>query len=323
MPIRSARIACLVLLFGVAATVSKVQAQTAFSFLRLDPSARAASLGGAFSAVFDDDVNALFYNPALLNDSMHRALSVSYLNHVAGVNGGFVAHARHVDGLGTLGAGLRYVGWGRLDGYDQEGNETGDFGAGDAALTLSFARAEQDRFQYGAGIHAAFSSIDTYSATALAADVGVAYHFPDHLLTLSASANNVGVVLDRLGASRDELPLDLRIGLSKRLAYVPLLISVSGYDLNRVGEDSGNGSFIAGAFRHVAFGGEFRFSEAFNVRLGYNHRRHQDLKMKSRLDLAGLGVGVGIKVSTFRFDYAFSSWSSLGGLHRFTLRTVI
>ncbi len=61
---------------------SVVQAQpgqlTGFSFLRMEPSARAAALGGAFNAVQGDDVNAFFYNPALANAQMHRGLSVSF-----------------------------------------------------------------------------------------------------------------------------------------------------------------------------------------------------------------------------------------------------
>ncbi len=319
------RIIPLLLIFCGVSTTAPAQPgpATAFSFLRLEPSARAASLGGAFSAVYGDDVNALFFNPALLNEDAHRALSISYLNHLAGINAGFVAHSRHVEGVGTLGAGLRYVRWGNMDGYDEGGQPTGDFDAGDAALTVSLARSEQERLRYGANVHAMHSSIGSYGASALAADVGVAYHLPERRLTLSASANNLGAVLDRFGPSRDALPFDVRIGVSKRLQYVPFLLSVTGYNLNHVGDDLGGGGPVGDALRHVAIGGEFQFSEAFNVRFGYNHRRHQDLKMKSRLDMAGLGLGFGIKVSTFRFDYAFNSWSTLGGLHQFTLQTVL
>lgn len=130
-------------------------------------------------------------------------------------------------------------------------------------------------------------------------------------------------MLDHLGTSKDGLPLDLRLGVSKRLQYVPLLISVTGYNLNQVGDDVGGSGPVGDVMRHVAVGAEFHFSEAFKVRSGYNHRRHEDLKMKSRLDMAGLGLGFGIKVSNVQFDYAFSSWSTMGGLHQFTLRTVI
>ncbi len=294
-----------------------------FSFLRLEPSARAASLGGSFSAVYGDDVNALFHNPALLNEQMHRVLSLSYLNHLGGINAGFLAHARRIEGVGTFGAGLRFVSWGDMTGYDESGDETGSIGASNTALTLSYSRSDSPRLHYGINVHTAFSRVDTYSATAFAADVGAAYHLPGPQFTVSASLNNVGIVANSLGNVSDDLPLDLRIGFSKRLQYVPLMLSLTGYNLNRIGDEPDSGTSLGGAMRHVALGGEFQFSEAFQLRLGYNHRRHQDLKMKSRLDLAGFGAGFGIKVSRIRFDYAFNSWSSLGGLHQFTVRTVI
>lgn len=322
---RSLSVLSLIVVLGLLSTGPAALAQpgpaSAFSFLRLEPSARAASLGGAFSAVYGDDVNVLFYNPALLNQEMHGALSLSYLNHLGGVNAGFVGHARHVEQLGgTLAAGLRFVSWGDMTGYDEEGEETGDFGASNSALTLSYARADDSRLRMGASLHAVFSRVEAYGATAVAADAGLAYHMPEPQLTLSASVNNIGIVTASLGDTKDELPIDVRIGVAKRLQYVPLMLTVTGYNLNRIGSD---GETVSDALRHVAVGWEFLFSDAFQLRIGYNHRRHQDLKMKSRLDLAGFAAGFGIKVSQIRFDYAFNSWSSLGGLHQFTVRTKI
>jgi len=330
MEYRYLRTVSFVLLLSVISTVGvldSVFAQSGpastFSFLRVEPSARAASLGGSFSAVYGDDINALFYNPALLNEGMHRALSLSYLNHIGGVNAGFIAYGRHLYGVGTFGAGLRYVGWGDMTGYDESGEETDDFNASSTAFTLSLSRSDDSRLHYGANVHTAFARIDSYGATAIAADAGLAYHLSESQLTLSASVNNVGVVVGSIGSVRDRLPIDVRVGLAKRMQYVPLMISITGYNLNLIGEDSGGGNAIGDAMRHIAVGGEFQFSEAFQLRVGYNHRRHQDLKMKSRLDLAGFGAGFGIGVSHIRFDYAFNSWSSLGGLHQFTVRTVI
>ena len=326
MQSRYAQLSAALLFIGaIFATPASAQPgpTTAFSFLRLEPSARAAALAGSFSAVYGDDVNAFFYNPALLNPDMHRAASFSYLNHLGDVNAGFLAYSRHLDGLGSFGAGLRFVTWGGMEGYDEAGESTGDFGASNAALTVSYARSDDERLSYGASVHAILSSVESYRASALAADLGAVYHLSEAQMTLSASVNNLGIVLSSLGQTSDDLPLDVRVALSKRLQYVPLMLSVTGYNLNRIGDDTAEGSAVSDVMRHIAIGGEFQFSEAFNIRFGYNHRRHQDLKMKSRLDMAGLGAGFGIKVSSIRFDYAFNSWSSLGGLHQFTLRTVI
>ena len=293
-----------------------------FSFLTVEPSARAAALGGAFSAVYDGDVNGLFYNPALLDETTHRSLAVSYLNHVSDLNLGFAAFGYHREGLGTFGAGLRFLTWSGLDGADATGAETGSFGASDAALTLSFARAYDARLRYGVSVHGILSSVDAFQASALALDAGVLYHVPERLLSVSASLHHLGVVLSSLGsATDDELPLDLRLSVAKRLRYLPLQLSVTGYDLTNPGSDLPGSTAVDDLFHHLAFGGEFQFSEAFQLRVGYNHRRHEALKTKTRLDLAGFGAGFGLRLARLRIDYAFNSWSSLGGLHQFSLQT--
>jgi len=320
----SSAVLVVVLLVGLTLPASAQPTDlTGFSFLRLEPSARAAALGGSFNAVYGDDVNAFFYNPALLNDAMHGVLSVSYLNHLSDINAGFAAYSRHLDGIGTVGGGLRFLSWGELQGADEQGNRTDTFGASDVALTAGLSRAHDDHLQYGASVHVIYSSIDTYNASALAADAGVLYVLPSQQLTLSASVNNLGVTLNSLGSTRDDLPIDVRVGVTKRLRYLPLLVSVMGYNLHDFDSLSDTATTLDNILGHLAIGGELQFGEAFNVRLGYNHRRHEALKTKSRLDLAGFGIGFGLKITRFHLDYAYNSWSENGGLHQLTVRTAI
>jgi len=319
------RVSVFMVMASLALISTAVQAQpgpiTGFSFLRFEPSARAAALGGSFSSVYGDDVNGLFYNPALLNASMHNTLSVSYLNFLSDVNAGFLAYGRTYEALGSVGVGIRFLTWGDVQGGDEQGNKTGSFGAGDVALTVGLARSYGETFRYGGNVHFVHSQIESYRASALAADVGIVYHLAASRFTASASVNNVGFALQSLGAERDELPMDLRLGVSKRLEHVPLLLSLTVYNLNHPNEVADGTGAISRALHFVLIGGEFQFSPAFNLRFGYNHRRHEALKAQSRLDTAGLGVGFGLKVAGANVDYAFNSWSSAGGLHQFTLRT--
>ena len=294
-----------------------------FSFLRMEPSARSAALGGSFAAMYGDDINAMFYNPALLNESMHRSMSISFLNHVSDLRAGFIAYGLHADRIGSLGFGIRFLNWGSLTEADENGNELGSFSANDVAFTVGISRIYTDQVYFGANLHSVLSNIDSFSASALALDLGIMYHSLDESFAFSASVNNLGITLSSLGATEDELPLDFRVGITKRLAHLPLLISITGYNLHDYESAVPGASTVSEIMEHVALGGEFQFSEGFNLRFGYNHRRHETLKVKSRLDFAGFGFGVGLKISRVRFDYGFNSWSSFGGLHQFTLRTVI
>lgn len=312
------------LLLGlVAGAVAQPSDVTGFAFLRTEPSARAAALAGSVGSSYGDDVNGLFYNPALLNESMHGMLSLSYLNHLTDINGGFIAYARHYEGIGTIGAGLRFVDWGSLERANEAGERLGNFNAGDVALSVSAARPYGERLRYGATAHVVYSAIESFRASALAVDLGGMYYVADADFAVSASVNNLGFVLSSLGAASDELPIDLRLGVSKKLAHLPLLISVMGYNLHDFDTVSDEATVIDNVLYHVAVGGELQFSESFNVRVGYNHRRHDTLRSGSRLDFAGVGLGAGIRVKGFRFDYAYNSWSTLGGLNQLTLGTRI
>lgn len=325
--LRSAGLLILALLVAILIMPQSVRADsgpvTGFSFLQLEPSARASALGGSLSGIYGDDVNAFFYNPALLNEQMHGAASLSYVNYLHDVTAGFAAYSREVSGVGVLAAGLRFLTWGQVDGRDENGEETGTYGATDFALTVGLSRMAGEGLRYGGSVHLIRSNIASHRAAAIAADAGVAYHIADHGLTLSASVNNLGHTFNSLGTVADELPLDLRVSVSKRLQHVPLLLSITAYNLNRPDDVTEDVGAISKAMEFIRLGAEFQFSEAFHVRAGYNHRRHEQLKTQSRLDLAGFGAGFGIRLASVNVDYAFSSWSSAGSLHQFTVRTRI
>ncbi len=315
----AAFVACLA---GAALGPHAARGQTSelvtFSFLRLDPSARAAALAGSFGAVGDGDVNAMFYNPALLGPATHKAVSASYLNHLADINAGFLASSYRVERLRTtFGAGLRFVTWGEFERADETGQRQGTFTAGDVVLTLGAARAYGERLRYGANVHVVYSAIETARASALAADLGVAYRLPMQDFVVSAAVTNAGRALRSFGRTRDTLPTDVRLSVSKELAYLPLMLTATGYDVQNLGRGVENGTTLDNALAHLTFGAELTPVEAFRLRLGYDHRRAQELDLGR--GLAGVGAGFGLAVNRLRIDYAYNAWSSFGGLHRFTL----
>jgi hypothetical protein len=264
----------------------------------------------------------LFHNPALLGPATSRSVGLSYQNHLSDINAGTLAYSHTIRGLGTtVGGGLRFVHWGTLEGRNAFGEPTGSFNAGDVALSLSAARAVGPRWRYGGTVHLVHAGIETARATALAGDVGVLYRWPAQQLSVGASLRNAGTVLDGFASQNDEtLPLDLRLSVSKQLAHLPLRLTMSGYDLTALDGAIVDGSTADDVLSHLVVGGEFQLGRAFRARIGYNHRQSQELASGTRLDLAGLSAGFGVVVDRLSVDYAYSSWSDLGGLHQFTLR---
>ena len=315
----------LAALFFSCACIHSASGQTdaalGFPIMQLEPSARAAALGGSLVAEAESDINAFFYNPASLDYTMDRALSFSFLNHLTDIRAGFLAYGMDVPRLGTLGLGVRFLSWGDLERMDAQGNAEGRFNAGDVAFTAGLSYAYSQSIKIGVNINSIFSRIDDRNASALAADLGVLYVADGGYLTAGMAVNNLGFTLSSLGSSEDELPINLQVSVSRRLRYLPLRISLTGFDLNNAGTRAAQGSSLSQFMQHMLIGGEFLFSDNFNLRFGYNHRQHDALKVKSRLDFAGFSFGTGIRISRILFDYSFSSWSSIGGLHQISLGT--
>ena len=292
-----------------------------FPLLRFDASARTAALGGAYTAMADGDVNALFYNPAIPSRGTSGVSSISYLNHLSDINAGTLAYSRSVEDLGTtFSGGVRFVHWGTFQRRNERGERTGTFFAGDVALTLGASRGLGPRLRYGTNVHVLHAQIDRSQATALATDLGVLYRVPAHQLAVGASLRHLGVSLDGFGRREATLPLDLQLGVTKRLAHLPLLLTLTAYDLTEVGTGVEGGTTFDHVLGHLTFGGELGLGEVLRLRLGYNHRRSQDTALADQFDLGGLGGGFGLVIEEFAVDYAYNSWSELGGLHQFTVR---
>lgn len=314
------------ILAGVLGVASLAHGQpgdvTAFTLLRMESSGRVAGLAGAAVALDPSDVSTAFQNPALIQSAMAGMLATSYVNHLSDVKAGFASYAADVGRVGTVMGGLRYLTYGTFERADANGIRDGTtFGAYDAVVSLGVGRSYSESLHYGATAHWIFSRIDDAGAGAFAADAGVYYYMADERLGVSLSVHNIGATLDSFGETKDELPVDLRIGASKRLMHLPLHLTIMGYNLHDL--EGSDGSVVDDVLEHVAVGGEFILGPAVRMRIGYNHRRHQDLKTDSRLDLAGVGLGFGIMANRFRFDYAYNDWSALGGIHHLTVQTRI
>jgi hypothetical protein len=162
--------------------------------------------------------------------------------------------------------------------------------------------------------------IERAGAVALALDLGGLYRVPSRRFALGVSLRHLGGMVDGFLDTREPLPLDLQVGASKRLAHLPLLLTATAYDLTNLSEGIRGGTTIDHVLGHLALGAELQPGDILRLRVGYNHRRSTELALTDRFDLAGLGLGFGVTVSALTVDYAYNSWSSLGGLHQFTLR---
>jgi hypothetical protein len=290
--------------------------QNVYEFLRLDMSARAGALAGSFVSN-NDDPNVIFYNPAGLGLLTESPISFSYLKHLLDINLTSLAYSTEIEGIGRVGAAIKYVNYGDFKAADENGEITGSFSAGDVALILGYANTLDKNFYYGINAKVIYSSIDSYSSTGIAADVGLHYTLPDDEFDLGFAILNMGTQISAYGNTKEDLPLDIVLGVSKRLAHLPLRLSLDFHKLNE-----GRDDFIS-RFKAFTIGGEFLLSRVLRLRLGYDNEKRKELKIGTTAGTAGFNIGVGILISRYNFDYGFSSMGLIGGLHRISISTTL
>ena len=279
-------------------------------------SARAASLGGSF-VTNNDDVDVLFYNPAGMSFLEKDPVSFSFVKHLMDINLFSLAYSTEFEDIGRFGSAIKYINYGSFDEADEFGNRTGEFSAGELAFILGYTNEFSENFYYGANAKVIYSSIADESSSAIALDLGINYEIPNQKLNLAAAVLNLGTQLSSYIDTKEDLPLDVTIGISKRLENLPVRLSLDFHQLNKDRDE---------LYQHLkgfSVGAEFYLSEVFTLRFGYDNEKRSDLKVGSSSGIAGFNGGLGVKVSEYSFNYGYSSLGSIGAMHRIGLATAL
>jgi hypothetical protein len=283
-----------------------------YSFLRNDVGARAAGLNGSFVSMTNDP-NSIFYNPAALATITQPKGSVGFLKHLLDVNGGHLSYAHSLEGIGTIGGGIIFLDYGSFTETDESMNVLGTFGARDLAFVVGLGRSIDEVTSVGVNAKLIYSSIANTSSFAVALDAGVLYQIPAENITLGASILTLGTQVNAYQQTKESLPLDVKIGITKRPEHLPVLLNLNFHKLNESQDD-----FLQ-RFSSFSLGAEFLMSESVRLRVGYNNEQRKELKLGTSAGLAGISLGGGILFGDYVLDYAFNSYGKIGGLHRITL----
>ncbi len=319
------------------ATFAQVGGETTYQFLNLISSPRQAALGGKVITNYDYDVTQGLYNPATINVEMDNQLALNYTSYLGGIGYGTAAYAytldRHVQ---TFHGGVTYINYGDFDGYDEEGNETGSFSGSEAALSLGYAfNIPWSDFYIGTNVKLITSKLEQYSSFGAALDVGAIYI--DEKLGFHAAlvVRNIGAQISTYAGQNEPLPLEVDFGMSQKLENVPIRWHITMENLqtwniakpnparsttdlegNQTEEKVG---FLNNAMRHMILGAELFPDKGFNIRVGYNFRRAEELRIVEQRNFSGLSFGIGLKMNKMRFSYSHARYSSAANTSFFGL----
>lgn len=290
------------------------QQEAAYQFLNIDMSARAGALAGSFVSN-NDDADVIFYNPAGVGTLEGTPVSFSFVKHLLDINLASLSYSTNLENIGRIGAAVKYINYGTFVGADDAGNKTGNYGAGEVAFIAGYSNILDKNLFYGANLKFIFSKLADVSSSAVAMDLGLHYSMPENLLDFGFSILNAGTQLSSYYSTREDLPLDIVIGASKKMEHMPVKVSLDFHNLNDTQYQ------FASRFQFFTFGAEFYLSKAFRLRFGYDNQKRQELKIGNFSGLAGFNVGLGLTVSNYNFDYGFSSLGLVGAMHRVTIST--
>jgi len=312
--------------------------RTIFQFLNLETAPRHAALGGKLVTDYRNNPIAGLYNPASINETMSGNFSVNYTNFLADINYGSFATVYNIPRTyHTFHLGVIYINYGDFDGFDVEGNTTGTFGANEAAVSLGYGyKLPNSNFRIGANIKAINSSLEQYKSFGIAGDIGILYLKEEWNLNIGLSVRNIGKQLTTFADTEEDLPLEINLGISQTLQNAPVrwflnLQNLQQYELaftneNRNQESNfGEGtriddpSFFNNILRHVNIGAELFPEKAVNIRLGFNFRRAEELKIADQRSFAGLSAGFGLKIGKLKFNYAWTRFNLVGSSNTFGL----
>jgi hypothetical protein len=300
-------------------------------------SPRQAALGGKTITIYDEDVNQANFNPATINPDMDNHLALNYGSYFGEVAYGTASYAYTYDRhLQTFQAGINYLNYGNFQGYDENGQPTSSFTGSETALSFGYSyNVPNTSLHLGANGKLISSTLETYNSFGGAIDVGILYIDEKNDVNWALVIRNIGIQFTSYSGTRESLPLEVMAGVSQQLENVPLrwhltLDNLQQWNIafsnpNRAASSLDGTttpekvSVMKNALEHVIFGVELFPQRAFNLRIGYNFRRAEELRIMDQRNFSGMSVGFGLKINKLKFNYSYSRYTLAGNTSLFGL----
>jgi hypothetical protein len=330
-----------VLLLAIGATLVDAQTQKAginsAAFLKVGVGARQAALGSAVTSLNEDATN-MFWNPAgiALKDQSAQ-VGFTYNNWIGGLSQEAAAVSYNWTDVGTIGVGFQSFGISgitadRDNGYSDpllqsqvtDMNTTSTYDYQDLLLQLTYSRYITDYLSLGASVKYIHEKIDDVGAGTVGFDLGSVYNIGLLGWSIGARINNLGGDI-KFYDYASPIPLTFSIGTS----LVPVDAGITKWmlALDIVKPQDGTQYYYAGT--------ELGFDKTFFVRAGWKFNyswfgltgsgiddgTSTRPPIQTSLERGSFGAGVRVPFDTYmvNVDYAYTVFSSLNGVHRFTI----
>jgi hypothetical protein len=320
------------------ASAQTLGGSTVYNFLNLPNTPQLSALGGINISTLTKDIGMTFNNPAMLRPSMNMQVNTAFNSIYAGIDsyslcaGGYNSHLQT-----NFAVGINYFDYGDVTQTDAAGNILGAFHPADYVAQVSASRQYEKRWFYGFTLKYIHSAYGVYRSSGAAMDVGINYYDSAHLLQIGLVARNMGVQFKAYnGTTPGDLPLDVELGITKRLAHAPFQFSFTAYQLqhfnisyddtafnNNNGQSGSNQSSSFSAdklFRHFIFAVQAYPEDRVEITLAYNYLLRKELNIGNAGNgFTGFSFGVGVLFRKWQIRYAKSYYQNNTGYNQFGL----
>ena len=269
------------------------------SYTSLDLSYHIRSVGMSGSGVGDlmgMDVSTL--NPALLSGAS-KSFAVSLVRYPASIQSQFVGWRSKWKEL-NLSATFRGVNYGAFKERDRDGTELGDFSAGDAWISFTLARKVSNLADVGVSAGLFQSRVGEVQAMLGLISIGGRVTIPQAASSLGVSVRNLGTTVETYTSHKEGIPTSVAVGITRKMAYLPLSLSVDGIWWKDI--------------TLFKIGGEFSLPREFFFQFGSSSFRGDLHTGELWRDIAsGISLGLGYEMPRMNIGFAVGN-SGVGGV---------
>lgn len=282
--------------------------------LKIPVGPRAIAMGQAFTAVADD-ANAVYWNPAGLNQLGGTELTAQYDVFIETVRYDYFPAATKLGNEAALGIGAKLLSTGtepEITGVNGSTPVTGSGTVGESYMDIDLAGAYRLSYYFDIGLTAKYinKTLSGTSASTFAADFGVMYHSPIPHLQVGLDLQNMGPGL-KFDQVADPLPFTIKLGIAYKMFNDDFVLD---YDLDIPTDDP---------YVINCIGGEYWYKDTLVGRFGYQFAGSIDQNQYGIGGVAGLYLGAGVKIPFMKtnigVDYAWTNTGFLGSNHHFAL----
>ncbi|RME31972.1 MAG: hypothetical protein D6800_00250, partial [Candidatus Zixiibacteriota bacterium] len=202
----------LVALFGHVSVAQTNNGRTAADFMYIGLGARPAGMGGAYTALATGAM-AGYWNPAGVAGMNNNELLLSHFSWYQDLSLEQGSGAFRLSDKVGLAVTVTYLNYGQINDYDAAGNVVGNLSVYDWSGGLTLGYLVSDNVSVGITGKVIGQQLDQYSATAVAADLGIQTHF--ERVSLAAMVANVGSKM-KFNTVSEDLPTYGRLGIAVR-----------------------------------------------------------------------------------------------------------